>query len=155
MSAVDSAAVLAQQAAIRQLIAQNLYDTKIVAQLEENVKFQVRLTDAGDRAAAAERRRRPAQRADHWARRAVRPARQQGIGGSCELASWRTRLTTALLLAFPSLSAQIKSGSYDGESNRELLKLYAVAPDMIRLVSGGGRQRSCGAADGCDSQPRS
>lgn len=52
--------------------------------------------------------------------------------------SWRTQLTTALRLAFSSLSvsAQIKSGSYDGESNRELLKLYAVAPDMIRLVSG-------------------
>lgn len=28
---------------------------------------------------------------------------------------------------------QVKSGSYDGESNRELLKLYAVSPDMIKL----------------------
>lgn len=36
-----SAAVLAQQSRIRDLIASNLYDTKIVGELEENVNFQV------------------------------------------------------------------------------------------------------------------
>ena len=129
MSAVDSAAVLAQQASIRQLIAQNLYDTKIVAQLEENVKFQVRRS----RQTATERRAGGRQRSEPTTRLDVQcGSTGEGAGQAC----WRTWLTTALRFVFSSLCAQIKSGSYDGESNRELLKLYAVAPDMIRLVSG-------------------
>jgi len=48
-----------------------------------------------------------------------------------------------------SLLVQIKSGSYDGASNRELLKLYAVAPDMIRLVAGRGRGTERGSAADC------
>ena len=63
-SAGATPAVAAQTARIHDLIAKNLYDTKIVPELEENVRFQ------------------------------------------------------------------IKNNSYDPDSNRELLKLYAVAPDM-------------------------
>lgn len=62
-----STPVSEQLGRIRALIAANLGDTKIVSDLEEHVKFQVR------------------------------------------------------------------SGVYDGDSNRELLKLYAVAPDMIKI----------------------
>lgn len=45
------------------------------------------------------------------------------------------RLAVCVRLRCARVRAQIKSGSYDAEANRELLKLYAVAPDMIRLVS--------------------
>jgi len=62
-----SAEVSSAQASIRALIASNLYDTKIVPQLEEHVKFQIR------------------------------------------------------------------TSSYDAEANRELLQLYALAPDMLKL----------------------
>jgi len=67
MSAVPSAEVVAAQAAVRALIASNLYDTKIVPELEEHVKFQLR------------------------------------------------------------------TSSYNAEANRELLQLYALAPDMLKL----------------------
>ena len=73
---VDSAAVVALQSAVRQLIALSLDDTKIIAQLEENAWRRARLTGGGDRAAAAERRfggdSSAAQPADHSIRRAVR-----------------------------------------------------------------------------------
>lgn len=44
-------------------------------------------------------------------------------------------MSVTLLLSFVPCSPplQLQTGSYDADSNRELLKLYAVAPDMIKL----------------------
>lgn len=56
-NAAASPAVIAQQARIRDLIAQNLYDTKIVGELEENVKFQVGSQPGKQRDARRRRRR--------------------------------------------------------------------------------------------------
>ena len=113
-------------------------DTKIVDKLEANVTFQVK--EAAKRtllAAAVARGTR--RRASMRGRRSAES--QRGANAMQARTAWTSRLVLCRLCspcavrcsAAASLRcAQIKNNSYDSESNRELLKLYSVSPDMVK-----------------------
>lgn len=79
------------------------------------------------RSAAPDRTRRPL----HQPRIATAVSHISSVHCALSLSS-PLLLSSAPLLCSARRVLQIKNGSYDAESNRELLKLYAIAPDMLK-----------------------